>query len=50
MKAVLVSETFGNICEIELDIHPKKNEIFKIIKEDIAKPTTQEDANNNPSC
>ena len=32
MKAVLVSETFGNISEIELDIHPKKNEIFKILK------------------
>lgn len=32
MKAVLVSETFGNVSEIDLDIHPKKNEIFKILK------------------
>lgn len=32
MKAVLVSETYGDISEIDLDIHPKKNEIFNILK------------------
>lgn len=32
MKAVLINETYGNIIEIELDIHPKKNEVFKLLK------------------
>jgi hypothetical protein len=32
MKAVLINETYGNIVEIDLNIHPKKNEIFKILK------------------
>lgn len=29
--AVLINEEKGNIEEIELDINPKKNEIFKIL-------------------
>lgn len=29
--AVLIRETFGDIRQIELDIDPKKNEIFKIL-------------------
>lgn len=32
MKAVLINENYGNIIEIDLDIHPKKNEIFKLLK------------------
>lgn len=30
-KAVLIKEQFGNIQEIELDIDPRKNEIFKLL-------------------
>lgn len=30
-KAVLIKEQFGNIVEIDLDIDPRKNEIFKIL-------------------
>lgn len=29
--AVLIKEQFGNLCEIEVDIAPKKNEIFLIL-------------------
>lgn len=29
--AVLIRETFGDMRQIELDIDPKKNEIFKIL-------------------
>ena len=29
--AVLIKEQFGNLCEIEIDIAPKKNEIFLIL-------------------
>lgn len=32
MKAVLINETYGNIIEIDLDISPKKNQIFKLLK------------------
>ena len=32
MKAVLINENYGNVIEIDLDIHPKKNEIFKLLK------------------
>ena len=32
MKAILINETYGNIIEIDLDIHPKKNEVFKLLK------------------
>ena len=32
MKAVLINETHGNIIEIDLNIHPKRNEIFKLLK------------------
>jgi hypothetical protein len=30
-KAVLIKEELGNIIEIDLDIDPRKNEIFKIL-------------------
>lgn len=30
-KAVLIKEQFGDIREIELDIDPRKNEIFKLL-------------------
>jgi len=30
-KAVLIKEQLGNIIEIDLDIDPRKNEIFKIL-------------------
>jgi len=30
-KAVLIKEQLGNIIEIDLDIEPRKNEIFKIL-------------------
>lgn len=32
MKAVLINETYGNIVEIDLNISPKRNEIFKLLK------------------
>ena len=32
MKTVMINETYGNIAEIDLDIHPKKNQIFKLLK------------------
>jgi len=32
MKAVVIEEQVGSFREIELDIHPKKNEVFKILK------------------
>jgi hypothetical protein len=30
-KAILIHEEYGNIDEIDLDINPKKNEIFNIL-------------------
>ncbi len=32
VKSVLLSEDVGNISEVDLDISPSKNEIFKILK------------------
>ena len=32
MKAVLINENHGNVIEIDLVIHPKRNEIFKLLK------------------
>jgi hypothetical protein len=31
-RAILIHETHGNLEEIDLDIDPKKNEIFKLLR------------------
>ena len=31
-KAILIGETLGDITEIDLDISPEKNEIYKLLK------------------
>ena len=32
VSAVLINEDEGNICEITIDISPKRNEIYKLLK------------------
>jgi hypothetical protein len=32
VKAILIHETLGKLEEIDLDIHPRKNEVFKYLQ------------------